>query len=109
MTFKGELENVIERAMILSRNEMIEKNAILDSALEEAKNSVEELHKDRPTLEKLEERYIKMILRESNDKKDEAARILGISRRTLYRKEQTYGMITGEAIEPTEEFHATIN
>lgn len=91
-----ELENVIERAIVLSRGDQIEKTVVLDSALEEAKNSVEKLHADRPTLEKLEERYIKMILSESRHDKDEAARVLGISRRTLYRKERLYGMVTGD-------------
>ena len=98
-----ELENVIERAMVLSRGEMIEKTVVLDSALEEAKHNVEQLHRDRPTLEKLEERYIKMILSEVSDKKDEAVKVLGISRRTLYRKERLYGMVSDETPEPLEE------
>lgn len=98
-----ELENVIERAMVLSRGERIEKAVILDSALEEAKNSVEQLHADRPTLEKLEERYIKLIMSEVNESKDEAAKILGVSRRTLYRKERLYGMVADDAEEPQAE------
>lgn len=98
-----ELENVIERAMVLSRGEWIEKTVVLDSALQEAKQNVEQLHSDRPTLEKLEERYIKMILSEVGFKKDEAAKILGVSRRTLYRKERLYGMVSDETPEPTED------
>lgn len=89
-----ELENVIERAMVLSRGEMIEKSVILDSALREAKETVEQLYADRPTLEKLEERYIKLILAEVHGDKDEAAKVLGVSRRTLYRKEGAYGMVS---------------
>lgn len=98
-----ELENVIERAMVLSRGNQIEKSVVLDSALEEAKNNIDQLHADRPTLEKLEERYIKMILSEARDSKDEAAKVLGISRRTLYRKERLYGMVTDDNLEPSEE------
>ena len=98
-----ELENVIERAMVLSRGDKIEKAVVLDSALQEAKNNVEQLHADRPTLEKLEERYIKMVLSEAHDSKDEAAKVLGISRRTLYRKERLYGMVTDDSPEPAEE------
>lgn len=98
-----ELENVIERAMVLSRGERIEKAVILDSALEEAKHNVEQLHADRPTLEKLEERYIKLVMSEVNEKKDEAAKILGVSRRTLYRKERLYGMVSEESPEPQED------
>jgi DNA-binding NtrC family response regulator len=98
-----ELENVIERAMVLSRGSLIEKSVVLDSALQEAKENVEQLYSDRPTLEKLEERYIKIILSEVEHKKDEAARILGVSRRTLYRKERLYGIVSDETLEPLEE------
>ena len=72
-----ELENVLERAIILSRDELIEKNMLFDSALNVAKESLENLYTDRPTLEKLEERYIKLIMLEVHNKKDEAAEILG--------------------------------
>ena len=102
-----ELENVIERAMVLSRGEMIEKAVVLDSALQEAKLNVEQLHADRPTLEKLEERYIKMVLSEVQDSKEDAAKVLGISRRTLYRKERVYGLVSDEIPEPPEEHNET--
>lgn len=104
-----ELENVIERAMVLSRGDTIEKTVVLDSALQEAKQNIEQLHSDTPTLEKLEERYIKMTLAKTNYKKDETAKILGISRRTLYRKERAYGMISGETPEPQDETDETSN
>jgi DNA-binding NtrC family response regulator len=101
-----ELENVIERAMVLSRGDLIEKNAVMDGALAEAKSNIEQLHADRPPLDKLEERYIKLILSEVNNSKDEAAKILGVSRRTLYRKERIYGMVSEESPEPDEESDA---
>lgn len=94
-----ELENVIERAMVLSRGEVIEKEMVLDSALTEAKSSVEQIHSDRPTLEQLNERYIRIVLNEVNNEKDKAAKILGISRRTLYRKERAYGMVAQDQLE----------
>src|SRR6185437_3520095 len=97
-----ELENVIERAMVLSRGGMIEKSVVLDSALQEAKQNIEQLQSDTPTLEKLEERYIKMILAKTDYRKDEAAKVLGISRRTLYRKERAYGMVSDETPEPQD-------
>lgn len=104
-----ELENIIERAMVLSRGEIIESAVILDSALIQAKKNIEGLYSDRPTLETLEERYIKLTLAEANNIKDEAARILGISRRTLYRKERVYGMVSAETPEPAEDSHDFAN
>ncbi|MES2800961.1 MAG: sigma-54 dependent transcriptional regulator [Bdellovibrionota bacterium] len=98
-----ELENVVERAMVLTRGEQIEKNVVLDSALNEAKESIDQLQADRPTLEKLEERYIKLVMSETNYKKDDAAKVLGLSRRTLYRKERLYGMISEDISEEVSE------
>lgn len=98
-----ELENVIERAIVLTPGETIEKKVILGSALEEAQQNIDQLQADRPTLEKLEERYIKLIMSETDYKKDEAARILGVSRRTLYRKERLYGLVSDETPEPMDE------
>ena len=98
-----ELENIIERAIVLTRGDVIEKKMVLDSTLEQSKQNIENLNTDRPTLDKLEERYIKLLLTELNGEKDEVAKILGISRRTLYRKERIYGMISDEAPEPADE------
>jgi len=98
-----ELENVVERAVVLSPGNRIEKKAVLGSALEEAQQNIEQLQSDRPTLEKLEERYIKLIMNEAQGKKDEAANILGVSRRTLYRKERLYGMVSADTPEPIED------
>jgi DNA-binding NtrC family response regulator len=46
-----------------------------------------------PTLAQLEERYVRAVLDKVGGKKDRAARILGINRRTLYRKEREFGWI----------------
>lgn len=104
-----ELENVIERAIVLSPGTMIEKSVILGSALEEAQQNIVQLHADWPTLEKLEERYIKLIMGEAHNKKEEAAQILGVSRRTLYRKERLYGMVSADTPEPLEDAIEKIN
>jgi two-component system response regulator HydG len=103
-----ELENVIERAIVLSPGEVIEKKVVLGSALEEAQQNIEKLHADRPTLDKLEERYIKMIMGEVSNKKEEAAQILGVSRRTLYRKERLYGMVSDDTPEPPEDLNEKV-
>jgi DNA-binding NtrC family response regulator len=47
-----------------------------------------------PTLEELEKRYIETVLEKTRGRKEQAAKILGINRRTLYRKEREYGWVT---------------
>ncbi|MFN9065990.1 MAG: helix-turn-helix domain-containing protein, partial [Bdellovibrionales bacterium] len=47
-----------------------------------------------PTLEDLERQYIQMVLQKTGGKKEKAAQILGINRRTLYRKQKEYGLAT---------------
>jgi DNA-binding NtrC family response regulator len=98
-----ELENLIERAVVLCPNEVIEKADVMGTVVAEAKQKIEQLFSDTPTLEKIEERYIKIILGQMNNQKDKAAKILGINRRTLYRKERAYGLVSADVPEPPEE------
>lgn len=98
-----ELENVIERAVVLCPNELIDQQDIMGRALEAAKQSIETLFSDTPTLDKLEERYIKLILGQTHNQKDKAAKVLGINRRTLYRKERVYGLVSADVPEPDED------
>ncbi|MDZ7262942.1 MAG: hypothetical protein ONB16_00065 [candidate division KSB1 bacterium] len=44
------------------------------------------------TLETLEKEYIKKVMQQVNFNKSQAARILGIARKTLREKMQRYGM-----------------
>jgi two-component system, NtrC family, response regulator HydG len=91
-----ELENLIERAVVLSTNELLTAEEVMGSAVESARETFHQLFMDNPTLEKLEERYIKLIMAQVGHKKDKAAQILGVNRRTLYRKEKIYGLPTEE-------------
>lgn len=98
-----ELENLIERAVVLCLGDKIDAQDVMGSVVEKAKENIEQLFTDTPTLEKIEERYIKIILARMNNQKDKAAKILGINRRTLYRKERLYGLVSAETPEPSEE------
>jgi len=98
-----ELENVIERAVVLCPNEFLDEKDVMGSAVESARETFQELYTDNPTLEKLEERYIKLILAQFANKKDAAAKVLGVNRRTLYRKEREYGLVSEDSKEPTED------
>ena len=84
-----ELENVIERAHILSQGETIEVADLMEELkpvqAKAAEPSPLPQTDDLPTLEELERRYIVQVLKRTTGNKEEAARILGIDRRTLYR------------------------
>jgi two-component system response regulator HydG len=98
-----ELENVIERAVVMSQGPLIEKGAVMGSAIAQAKQNIEQIFTDRPTLDQIEERYIKLVLGQTHNQKDKAAKILGINRRTLYRKERLYGLVSADSPEPAED------
>jgi DNA-binding NtrC family response regulator len=83
-----ELENVIERTVILATGDLIDEQ---DIPVEQAGDSdsdqlVDEVGDEMPSLRDVEKRYILSVLRKHNGKKDVAAKVLGMSRRTLYRK-----------------------
>ena len=45
-----------------------------------------------PSLEEIERNYISEVLRQTHGKKVKAAKILGISRKTLLEKRKKYGL-----------------
>lgn len=98
-----ELESLIERAVVLATGDSLQKSDVLGTALDKARKDIDQLFADRPSLEKLEERYIKLILGETDNQKEKASNVLGISRRTLYRKERTYGLVSMDSSEPNED------
>ena len=89
-----ELENCIERAVALA------KDAI---AVADLPTKVREHVSDRvvvdvedpaemPTLDELERRYIARVLRALGGNKTQAAKVLGLDRRTLYRRLEKHGI-----------------
>lgn len=87
-----ELENTIERAIALARGsiltvedlpERIRAGGMSSAVLANAKNQ-------RLTLAELEREYILEILRETDGNKSRTAEILGLDRKTLYRKLDEY-------------------
>ena len=81
-----ELENAIERAIILSKDSPIttadlpQENLSLVGSASIGKN-----------LKEVEKSHILNVLRETSENYSEAARILGVSRMTLYNKAKEYG------------------
>lgn len=94
-----ELENVIERAVVLCAGDMIEAADIPDGEAENPERALGALSRDFPTLSQLEERFIRLVLEKTGGRKDKAAQILGMNRRTLYRKEREYGWVSEDANE----------
>ncbi len=90
-----ELENCIERAMALSRDEEV--------ALEDLPRKIRDFKSDQVsiegeestdeellTLEQIEARYIRRVMKAVEGNKSKAARILGLDRRSLYRRLDKY-------------------
>ena len=89
-----ELRNVIERAVALTRFEKI--------AVEDLPNKIRDYRSSQlfiggedPSelvpMEEIERRYILHVLKSVGDNKTTAARILGLDRKTLYRKLAQFG------------------
>jgi len=95
-TWKGqvrELENAIERAVLLGNNDYIERED-LPAAIQ--KNAGDNVAMDSEELDKavqaFERHHITNILKRTEGNKTEAARLLGIDPSTLYRKMERYGI-----------------
>lgn len=94
-----ELENIIERAVVLARGEQIDSSDLPGPAHGDVESFFASTQSGTlPTLEDIERRYIKFVLEKTGGRKEKAAQILGVNRRTLYRKEREYGFVadTGE-------------
>jgi DNA-binding NtrC family response regulator len=81
------LENVIERAIVLSTRDELDAADFdfLRSPRASQRSSL-------PTLEAMEQDYIRDVLRLTKNNKNKAAEILGVHRETLYNKIKKYGL-----------------
>jgi two-component system response regulator HydG len=96
-----ELENTVERAVVLATGTSIDSSDLPDPESQNTEQFFTNATNDSPTLTQLEERYMRLVLDKTGGRKDKAAQILGVSRRTLYRKEREYGFVLADA--PEEE------
>jgi DNA-binding NtrC family response regulator len=90
-----ELENTIERAVTLSRRGTITEEDLPDqirqgSAESAAATDPATFFEGLPTLDEVERRYLLHVLRAAGGNRKQAAEILGINRRTLYRMAERY-------------------
>ncbi|MBI3544338.1 MAG: sigma-54-dependent Fis family transcriptional regulator [Deltaproteobacteria bacterium] len=106
-----ELENTVERAAILCTGQWITEDDIPSAESSVSSGQFLDAYFSEPLpLHEIEKRYIQLILRKTGTSKEQAAQILGIDRKTLYRKEKEYGLeiavenppeIFAEALPPT--------
>ena len=82
-----ELENAIERSVILAKDSYIEVADLAQGNLSLARSTP-----PGQSLGEMEKTHILTILNETSSNYSEAARILGISRATLYNKIRAYGL-----------------
>ena len=93
-----ELENTIERSVVLSDQEVIDEDDIqTESISHENLSQIESLFSEFLTLKEVEKSYIEHVLKQVKNVKEKAALILGINRKTLYRKEIEYGLSSSQA------------
>ncbi len=83
-----ELENIIQRAVVIEEADTLRPSSLPAYLL---KNDPGE-KKRFPTLAELERDHVSLVLRACDDRKAQAAEILGIDRKTLYRKLQQFGL-----------------
>ncbi|MBA3036297.1 MAG: sigma-54-dependent Fis family transcriptional regulator [Desulfobacterium sp.] len=89
-----ELMNAVERAVVLARSDYLDENDFEIIQGESVKSEITQSFDswDMP-LEEIEKASILKTLESSNENKSEAARRLGITRRTLHKKLKKYGVM----------------
>ncbi|MFM8552265.1 MAG: sigma-54-dependent transcriptional regulator [Nitrospiraceae bacterium] len=98
-----ELENVIERVVSLSQGPQIVRDDLPDEIRNARRGGVVAGRDANPlvggplmTLDELERHYLGRVLKETQGNKVQAAKLLGIDRRTLYRMAERFGLDLGE-------------
>jgi two-component system response regulator HydG len=88
-----ELENALERAAVVSTDSPIEPAALPDRVRERPEvRLVDEPTPPNPSMEVIEQAYIRWVLEAEGGNKTRAAEVLGIDPSTLYRKLNRYGL-----------------
>ncbi len=78
-----ELENTLQEAVVLTKEDVLEKEYLF---LRNSKNNIDYSGKENMSLVDIEKEHIQLILKKVNWDKQEACRILKISRPTLNKK-----------------------
>jgi DNA-binding NtrC family response regulator len=98
-----ELENCIERAVALARTSEVTVDALPERVRSHNAGQLvidSSDPSDLVTLDEMERRYVARVMGAVRGNKTQAARILGIDRRSLYRRLDQAGQATGAATDP---------
>lgn len=97
-----ELENAVEHALTMGSGEILTPEDLPASITAPERDIVEEATLDNVPLSEVERRYILRILDKMGGHQIKTAQVLGIDRRTLYRRLRQYGY--GGALRDDEDF-----
>jgi two-component system, NtrC family, response regulator AtoC len=96
-----QLQNCIERAVTLTQTDHVTPMDLperIRGFKTPVRTDAPDLHPEHILpLEEVERRYIEQVLNLTGDNKSQAARLLGLDRRTLYRKMERYGQVDAGA------------
>ncbi|MEW6236339.1 MAG: sigma-54 dependent transcriptional regulator [Candidatus Omnitrophota bacterium] len=100
-----ELENVIERAVVLARGEMISTRDLPANLFPANEKPAMDVKRSLPELvADLEKTLIRQALLEAKGNQSEAARALGVTERNLRYKIKKYGDVSPSSKEPLDDF-----
>jgi two-component system response regulator HydG len=88
-----QLQNVVERAVALTRFDNLTVDDLPERITHYQSTQIVVADDDPDhmlSLDQLERRYIERVLKATGGNKTQAARVLGLDRRTLYRKLERY-------------------
>jgi DNA-binding NtrC family response regulator len=85
-----ELENTIERAVVLARSDGIDIEDLMYHGISAGATVLGSISGKLQTLEDMEKEYIKAVLRAQNGNRTLTAEVLGIDRKTLWAKIRKY-------------------
>jgi DNA-binding NtrC family response regulator len=92
-----ELANVLERSQILAENQLITIDDLPDSITDAVPAGEGSRGGDPDHLREVERRHVQEVLKRAKGNKVHAAKVLGVSRRALYRLIAKYGLEGGKA------------
>ncbi len=84
-----ELENIIQRAVVIEESDVLSPSSLPAYLLKDHPGGEQRRF---PTLSELERDHIALVLRACDNRKSQAAEVLGIDRKTLYRKLMQLGL-----------------